>query len=331
MLVNKRNVLCFFLLVMVSCALTAGGSKEAQGALKSYNFKLGFNTTAESVRGEMAKEFKRILETESNGRLKVDIFPAEALGSEQEQIEGVLVGSQDFSFPGGGAMANVDSIFGAISLPFLTTGYDDAHSKMDGAIGDYWKKVAEGYGYKILGFGDLGFAQISNAKRPINKLEDMRGLKMRSPNEPVLIGSMQSLGASVVTLPFTELYLALQQGVADGQFNPLDAIYQTKFHEVQNYLALVNIFCYNINFITSQKLWAELDDEAKVIVQKGAKAAIQISRDYYINADAQYLEKLKPFFKEITSPDTAEFRKAVSPVYDNFAKNVPADFMELLK
>lgn len=331
MLVRKTIGISLVLLLMVSLVLFAAGSKDTQETLKSYTFKLGFNTTAESVRGEMAKEFKRILESESNGRLKVEIFPAEALGSEQEQIEGVLVGSQDFSFPGGGAMANVNRVFGAISLPFLTTGYDDAHSKMDGAIGDYWKKTAESHGYKLLGIGDLGFAQITNAKKPVNSVADMRGLKMRSPNEPVLIGSMQNLGASVVTLPFTELYLALQQGVADGQFNPLDAIYQTKFHEVQDYLAIVNIFCYNINFITSQKLWNELDAEAKTIVQKAADSAIQISRQYYINADAKYLDMLRPYFKEITQPDTSEFRKAVAPVYENFAKNVPSDFMELLK
>lgn len=328
---NKNFKLSLILLLIVSMSIFANGKNETQGALKSYTFKLGFNTTAESVRGKMAAEFKRILESDSNGRLKLEIFPAEALGTEQEQIEGVLVGSQDFSFPGGGAMANVDPIFGAITLPFLTTGYEDAHSKMDGAIGDYWKKTAQTHGYKILGFGDLGFAQITNAKQAIKSVSDMHGLKMRSPNEPVLIGSMQSLGASVVTLPFTELYLALQQGVADGQFNPLDAIYQTKFHEVQDYLAIVNIFCYNINFITSDKLWNELDEEAKNIVQSAADAAIQVSREYYMNADAEYLEKLKPYFKEITHPDTSEFRKAVKPVYDSFAKKVPADFMDLLK
>ncbi len=327
----KKTVMVVLVLSLVAvAAVFAGGAAEDEGGLKSYTFKLGFNTTAESVRGEMAQEFKRVIEAESNGRLKVEIFPAEALGSEQEQIEGVLVGSQDFSLPGGGAMANVDPIFGAITLPFLTTGYDDAHSKMDGAIGDYWKKAAEGHGYKILGFGDLGFAQITNSKRAINSVSDMSGLKMRSPNEPVLIGSMQNLGSSVVTLPFTELYLALQQGVADGQFNPLDAIYQTKFHEVQDYLALVNIFCYNINFITSQNLWNSLDGEAQAIIQKAADSAIQLSREYYVKADAEYLELLRPYLKEVTQPDTAEFRKAVSPVYEKFAQNVPADFMELL-
>lgn len=302
----------------------AAGNEE----LKSYTFKLGFHTVEDSVRGEMAKEFKRVLEEKSNGRLKVEIYPSEALGNEQEMIEAVKIGAVDFSMPGGGAMSNVDTIFGSVSLPFFMSGYDEFHEQADGALGDYWKKVAEDNGYKILSIGDLGFAQITNNKRPINTVSDMEGLKMRSPNEPVLINSFQSLGAAVTTLPFTEIYMALSQGVVDGQFNPLDAIYQTKFHEVQDYLAIVNIFCYNINFITSTQLWDKLDPEAQGIIQEAADAAKEISREYYKTADAEYLEKLTPYFKEITNPDTAEFRKAVQSVYDDFAKDVPADYAE---
>ncbi|SNS91010.1 tripartite ATP-independent transporter solute receptor, DctP family [Anaerovirgula multivorans] len=332
----KKALLVFLMITLVIGSLAGCGKqpttqdKQEGDELNSYTFKLGFNTTEDSVRGEMSKEFKRVLEEESNGRLKVEIFPTELLGSEQEQIEGILVGSQDFSLPGGGAMSNVDPVFGAASLPFLTTGYDDAHAKMDGEIGDYWKQTALKHGYKILGFGDLGFAQVTNSKRAINSIEDMRGLKMRSPNEPVLIGTMQNLGASVATIPFTEVYLSLQQGVVDGQFNPMDAIYQTKFHEVQDYMAQLNIFYYNINFLTSEKLWNQLDDEAKEIVQKAADAAIEVSREYYVNGDVEYLKKLQDSFKEVTEPDTTEFRKAVQPVYDEFAKKIPADFAELL-
>lgn len=296
--------------------------------LKSYTFKLGFHTVEDSVRGEMAAEFKRVLEEKSGGRLTVEIYPSETLGNEQEMIEAVKIGAIDFSLPGGGAMSNVDPVFGSISLPFFMSSYEKFHEQADGALGDYWKKVAEDNGYVLLSIGDLGFAQITNNKRPIYTVEDMQGLKMRSPNEPVLINSFQSLGAAVTTLPFTEIYMALSQGVVDGQFNPLDAIYQTKFHEVQDYLAMVNMFCYNINFITSTQLWDSLDPEAQAIVQEASDAAKEVSRTYYEEADAEYLEKLKPHFKEITTPDVDEFRKAVQPVYDEFAKTVPADYAE---
>ncbi len=296
--------------------------------LPSYTFKLGFHTVEDSVRGEMATEFKRILEEKSGGRLTVEIYPSETLGSEQEMIEAVKIGAIDFSLPGGGAMSNVDPIFGSVSLPFFMSSYEEFHEQADGELGEYWAKVAEENGYVLLSIGDLGFAQITNNKRSIYSVADMQGLKMRSPNEPVLINSFQSLGAAVTTLPFTEIYMALSQGVVDGQFNPLDAIYQTKFHEVQDYLTMVNIFCYNINFIASRQTWDKLDPEAQAIIQEAAEAAKEISRKYYEEADAEYMEKLKPHFKEITYPDVEEFRKAVQPVYDEYAKTVAPEYAE---
>lgn len=302
------------------------GTSDQNGS--TVTFKLGYNTTEDSVRGAISDEFKRVLNEDSGGRLDVEVYPSEALGSEQEQIEAVKIGAQDFSLPGGSAMSNVSSVYGAIALPFFTTGYDDLHEKVDGEFGEYWKKTAEENGYKLLSICDLGFAQVTNNKRPINSVEDMAGLKMRSPNEPVLIKSMEALGASVTTLPFTEIYLALQQGVVDGQFNPLDAIYQTKFYEVQDYLAITNIFCYNINFITSTKLWDSLSPEDQEIIQKAADAAKEVSREYYEKADQEYLEKMQDGFKEITEPDMTSFRQAVEPVYEEFAKQVPADFAE---
>lgn len=332
------TVLLAFMLVvalLVGCRSTAaqksaGKSDASTSNEKTYKFKLGYNTVVDSLRGEMAIEFKKIVEEKSGGRMTVDIYPAEALGSEQEQIESVKLGVQDFSLPGGGAMSNVDPLFGATTLPFLFKSYEDAHAKLDGALGDYFKQLALDNGYKILGYGDLGFAQITNSKRPINSIADMKGINLRSPNEPVLMNTMKNLGASVTPLPFTEVYIGLQQGVVDGQFNPVDAIYQTKFHEVQDYLAIANVFYYNVDFITNTELWNELSDSDKVIIQEAADAAIEISRNFYKEGDAKYMNLMQDSFKEITSPDTTEFRTAVQPVYDEFTKDAPDEFKGLL-
>lgn len=332
------TVLLAFMLVvalLVGCRSTAAQksadkSDASTSKEKTYKFKLGYNTVVDSLRGKMAIEFKKIVEEKSSGRMTVDIYPAEALGSEQEQIESVKLGVQDFSLPGGGAMSNVDPLFGATTLPFLFKSYEDAHAKLDGALGDYFKQLALDNGYKILGYGDLGFAQITNSKRPINSIADMKGINLRSPNEPVLMNTMKNLGASVTPLPFTEVYIGLQQGVVDGQFNPVDAIYQTKFHEVQDYLAIANVFYYNVDFITNTKLWNELSDSDKVIIQEAADAAIEISRNFYTEGDAKYMNLMQDSFKEITSPDTTEFRTAVQPVYDEFTKDAPDEFKTLL-
>ncbi len=288
---------------------------------KEQKFQLGYNTVEDSVRGEMARAFKEYLETRSGGKITVELFPAGTLGSEQEMTEMVKIGTLDFTLPGCSNMSNVDPSFSAVSLPFLVKNFEEAHKLQDGELGDALKELAQSYGYRILGWGDLGMAQITNNKKAINSVSDMAGLKMRSPNEEASIKTFESLGCSVSTLAFSELYLGMSQGVVDGQFNPIDAIYQQKFYEVQDYLALCNIFYYGINFVMSDSKFASLDEDTQRLILEAAAEAQAVSREYAGDADARYLDMIKDEggFKEITTPDTTEFAEAVKSVYDMFA------------
>lgn len=301
---------------------TAAATDAASGPeYKEQKFQLGYNTVEDSVRGEMAKTFKEYLETQSGGKITVELFPAGTLGSEQEMTEMVKIGTLDFTLPGCSNMSNVDPSFSAVSLPFLVKDFDAAHKLQDGELGDALKELAQSYGYKILGWGDLGMAQITNNKKAINSVADMAGLKMRSPNEEASIKTFESLGCSVSTLAFSELYLGMSQGVVDGQFNPIDAIYQQKFYEVQDYLAMCNIFYYGINFVMSDSKFASLDADTQNLILEAAAKAQEASRTYAKEADQKYLDMIKEEggFKEITTPDTSEFAEAVKPVYDMFA------------
>lgn len=321
----KKSVSLIIAMVLIVTMLAGCSSNKPadnNDSTKTYSLKLGYNTPDNSVRGEMSKEFKRVVEEKSNNRIKIELFPAEALGSEQEQLESVKLGAQDFSLPGSGAMSPMNPIFGMFSLPFAVENPAEMHMLQDGEFGQIIKDVALENGYVQLAFGDLGFAQITNNKKAINSVADMKGLKMRSPNEPVLINTLSGLGSAVTTMPFTEIYLALSQGVVDGQFNPIDAIYQSKFQEVQKYLAVVNIFGYNINFVASEITWDKLDDEAKAIIQEAALAAQEVSREYYKNIEKEFLAKASNDFIEVTNPDTKEFRDAVQSIYDEYAKTI---------
>ncbi len=296
--------------------------KAADGVeYKEQKFQLGYNTVEDSVRGEMAKAFKEHLETQSGGKITVELFPAGTLGSEQEMTEMVKIGTLDFTLPGCSNMSNVDPSFSAVSLPFLVKDFEEAHQLQDGELGEALKELAQSYGYKILAWGDLGMAQITNNKKAINSVSDMAGLKMRAPNEEASIKTFESLGCSVSTLAFSELYLGMSQGVVDGQFNPIDAIYQQKFYEVQDYLALCNIFYYGINFVMSDSKFASLDEDTQKLIVEAAVKAQEVSREYAKDADARYLDMIKEQggFKEITTPDTEEFVETVKPVYDTFA------------
>lgn len=323
----KRLLVFLFLVPFCLGAALVG---PAQGAAQTYKWKLGFNTVAGSIRDVAAKEFKKIVETKSNGQITVAIFPGEALGSEQEMIEAVKVGALDFQLCGGTALQNLVKEVTPPTLPFMVKNYDEAHALLDGPYGDYVRQKAAVHNLQILSYLDLGFAQMTNNKRPIRVPDDLKGIKMRSPNEPTSIATFKALGSAVSTMPFSEVYLALSQGVVDGQFNPLDAIYDTKFHEVQKYLAITNHFYYYIHFMMNKKLWDGLPANLKGVVQEGANAAKQVSRDWFKKKDAEMLEKLKPSFQEITYPNIAEFQAKLAPFYkDELSKMVPAEAIRL--
>lgn len=317
-------------LFLVPLCLAAAFAEGAQDAAKKYRWKVGFNTVAGSIRDVAAKEFKRVVESKSAGQIAIDIFPGEALGTEQEMIEAVKVGALDFQLCGGTALQNLVREVTPPTLPFMVKDYAEAHALLDGPLGAHIKQKAAVHNLQILSFLDLGFAQITNNKRPIRVPDDLKGIKMRSPNEPTSIATFKALGSAVSTMPFGEVYLALSQGVVDGQFNPLDAIYDTKFHEVQKFLAITNHFYYYIHFMMNKKLWDSLPAHLKPIVQEGAIAAREVSREWFTKKDAEMLAKLKPSFQEITYPDIAAFRTKLEPLYrDELSKMVPAEALKL--
>ncbi|WP_153393998.1 TRAP transporter substrate-binding protein [Ornithinicoccus halotolerans] len=319
---------------LMAVAACGGGSGDGAGSTdggggEEYSWRLGFNTNEGSVRHIAAERFKEVVEEESDGQITVEIFPAEALGSEQEMLNGIKTGSLDLQMAGGGSMQNIVPEYATLALPFMVETFDEAYAVLDGPIGDEWKALAEEQGYKVLSHHDLGFAQVTNNVRPITTPEDFQGVTMRSPEEPTSVATFEALGASVSTMPFTEVYPALQQGVVDGQFNPLDAIYETKFHEVQDYLTLMNVFYYHVNFIMNPELWDSLSPELQEAVQTAADEAQKASRETTQANEEEMLTTLEGEFEEITTdPDLDAFRQAVEPAFAEFEQLIPPETIQ---
>lgn len=327
-----KKTLVFILLIVfvvsfVGCSNGEAAKKEDAKA-KTYSWKVGYNTVEGSVRDEAAKEFKRIVEEKSQGNVKIQLFPNEVLGSENEMTESVKTGALDFAITGMGTLTPRVPALYTVGLPFMVNDFDEAHAVMDSAVGDSWKAMAEEHNYKLLSFCDLGFAQITNNVRPINTAKDLKAIKMRCPNDPVPIATFRALDASVSTTPFSEVYIGLSQGVIEGQFNPLDAIYQTKFHEVQKYLAITNHFFYYANLLMNKDLYDGLDPELQKIVMEAAQSAQEVSRKYSKDKQDSMLELLKNEFDEITNPDLDSFRSKLGPAMAEFEKIIPKEEIE---
>src|SRR5699024_1270779 len=138
--------------------------------------------------------------------------------------------------------------------------------------------------------------------KAIHTPDDMVGMSIRSPNEPVPIATFEQLGSQVTTMPFTEVYLGLQQGAITGQFNPLTAIKDSNFHEVQDYLAMTDIIFYHAPFIMNQELWDSLDEETQALVQKAADAGTAAAREFEAETEAEVLDEIEGDFEEVTYP-----------------------------
>ncbi|MGM8212795.1 TRAP transporter substrate-binding protein [Virgibacillus sp. W0430] len=320
------------LLILSACGDKASDEKSSSDSSgESYEWSVGFNTVEDSIRGVAAQKFKEILEEESEGRITIDLFPNEQLGTDNEMVESVQVGALDFQLSSSGVLAEIMPEFSATDLPFMFESADEAHAALDGSYGDLLKKASTEEGIKMLNTFSIGFSQITTNASPINGPEDMKGASIRSPNEPVPIATFEALGSQVTTMPFTEVYLGLQQGAIDGQFNPLTAIRDSNFHEVQDYLAMTDIIFYHAPFIMNQELWDSLDSETQELIQKAADEATEAARAFEAETEAAVLGEIEGDFKEVTNPDKAAFQQAVQPVYQQFEDKIGKDVLDDLQ
>src|SRR5690625_1482680 len=320
----------FILFVMSACSDNDDASGDGSSG-ESYEWSVGFNTVEDSIRGEAAIKFKEVLEEESDGRIEIELFPNEELGSDNEMVESIQVGALDFQLSSSGVLAEIMPEFSATDLPFMFEDADEAHAALDGDYGDLLKEKTEEEGINMLNTFSIGFSQITTNSGPINGPEDMDGMSIRSPNEPVPIATFETLGSQVTTLPFTEVYLGLQQGTIDAQFNPMTAIKDSNFQEVQDYLAMTDIIFYHAPFIMNQDLWDGLSEETQALVQKAADEATEAAREFEAETEAQVLDEIEGDFEEVTYPDKEEFQEVVQPVYEKFEDEIGKEIIDDLQ
>ena len=287
---------------------------------ESYTWKLGYNTVEDSVRGVAAKKFKEIVEEKTNGRIKIEIYPAETIGTAQEMVEAVKVGAQDFQMVGNGTFSPVVDEYNLFSVPFMFNSAEEGLAFSESEVAQRWADKAFERGYKILATYDLGFNQITNNVRPIRKPEDLEGVLLRTnPADRLNIQVFKQLGASISTMSYSEIYMGLQTGVVDGQFNPLDAIYETKFHEVQDYLTMINLQWYAFMLSMTEKTWSGLDNETQAILLDAAKQASEFAKDYTTEKTEEYLGLVEDEFEEITfitPEEKVAFVEKLQPIYE---------------
>ena len=247
-----------------------------QGASAKQIFRVGMGDAIESDQGAMAKQFKSLVESLSNGEIEVQLFPNGALGTETEMLQNSRRGTLDMAFVGVGNAVPFVKQLGTLTMPYLIESHFEAIKATTGGLGAHWNELAiEKGGFRILGWTYSNFRHITNSKRPVSKIADVKGLKIRIPQNKIIMATLKSWGANPVPMAWSETFTALQQGVVDGQENPYIVNYTTKFHEVQDYLTEVH-YQYSLQpLIVGERSWKKYDQKTRDLLTRAGIEAQQ--------------------------------------------------------
>jgi tripartite ATP-independent transporter DctP family solute receptor len=283
------------------------------------NLKLGHAINEKDVFHDAALKFKEVVEEKTNGDVTVTIYPNAKLGDERNLLESLRMGTVDMAVVTGGPVINFLPSFGVLDLPFLFGSAEHAYKVLDGPVGQGFFKEMEKIGWKGLAYGERGFRNLTNSKKPVVKPEDMKGLKIRVMQNPIYLDAFTTLGANAVPMAWTEALTALQQGTIDGQENPLNVIVAYNINESNKYLSMTR-HSYAPNIIMmSMRTWNKLSDEQKAVVQAAALDAAALNREIDNRSEAGWLQELKDKGMEVVDePDLAAFREAVKSVYEKY-------------
>lgn len=275
-----------------------------------------------------AEQFKKVVEQESGGKLTVQIFPNAQMGNERDTAQAVRVGSLEMGAIGVGLMNWVPEM-SITDAPFLWKSRQQCWNAINGAFGDDLRKRSLEKGFVLSGWTDLGFRSITNNKLPINSVKDMQGLKMRVPNSKAYIQMIQAMGATTVAVDLSELYLALRQGVADGQDTPAVVVKSNKFYEVQKYISKTDHVLTTAYTVTNPKFYDSLTAEEKTAFNSACKNANDFLRAYTVKDESEAFDFLKAQGMTVNlTPDVDSFRVATSSVIE---KNPDLFLPELVK
>ncbi|CZF81774.1 2,3-diketo-L-gulonate-binding periplasmic protein YiaO precursor [Grimontia celer] len=238
--------------------------------------KVGMGDPIESDQGAYATRFKELVEYYSNGDIKVKLYPGGALGSETEMVQNARLGSLDMALVGIGNVTPFSKKLGALTMPYLITNSSDAVKITTGELGDYWNSLAKDEaGMNILGWTYSNFRHLTNSKRPVKNMEDVKGLKIRVPQNSIMLKSWETFGANPIAMAWTETFTALQQKVVDGQDNPYIVNNTMKFYEVQPYLTEVH-HQYSLQpLLIGNRTMGKLNEEQQEILRRAGLEAQQ--------------------------------------------------------
>lgn len=302
----------FLMLALAVSLLTIPGVSQAKTVLK-----LGHLAPIDHHYQEASIMFRDLVAKKTNGEVEIKVFPANQLGSQRELVEGAQLGTVDMVLTSDVLLSSFEDSMGLLNMPYLFRDIDHVGKVLDGSIG---KRLSDNLAKKnlmVLAYWENGFRHITNSKRPINKPEDLQGLKVRTPSGYIFIESFKAFGASPTPMAFGELYSALQLGTVDGQENPVSHAVTQKFYEVQKYFSLTRHIHVSEPLLMSKIIFDGLKPEyQKALVEAAVEVAPWV-RNEVESLESEQLSFLKEKM-EVNTADREAFEAAAQAVYDKY-------------
>ena len=285
-----KKVLVIAMILAMVCVggLFANGQQEGS---EKVVIRLGHDNNVQTPGHAAFEEFKKIVEAESNGEIEVQIFPGGQLGSVQDMFEQTRRGDIEMSVGATTLFTQTIPEFAVWDSFYMFDDAAHAHRVLDGKAGMELMKPLDRMNLEGIGYMEIGFRNFSNSKRAIMSPEDVKGLKIRGYS-PMQIKAWESVGCTLTSLSWSEVFTSLQQNLIDGQECATASFYSAKFYEAQDYWSLTQHIYTNWLWYANKDFMAGLSAEHKAIVEKAAKAAIKLDRELVAAAEQEILDKL---------------------------------------
>ena len=314
------------------CAVNSGSNLGySQEGVKDLTLKIGVSTGEQDPRNIAAQRFAKEVEEKSGGAIKAVVYPSGQLGGDADMIDAVAMGSNklDIVISDASNFATYEPKMGISALPFLFEDFETAWEFMDSDIEAEAEELLLDDNMRVLAHYCNGFRCMTNSVHPIETPADMKGLLIRTPENPVIMATMTALGANAQPLPFSELYAALRQGTYDGQENPIPVIYNNNLYEVQKYLSITNHIYSGMCFTIAESTWEKLSQEQQDIVRTAALNSADADRKSNRAQTESLISELEKNDMIINEPELEPFMEATQSVITSNA-SVYGDLMTQL-
>lgn len=303
----------------------------AQDAIK---LKLGHVAPTDEPYHQAAEKFAELVNKNTGGAVQIQIFPNSLLGGQRELLEGLQLGSVDITLTTAAVLSSFLPRTQVLELPFMFRDAQHVYKVVDGPLakeiyaGDEQKKM------KVIDTWENGFRNITNNVRPIEKPEDLKGVKIRVMENKMYIEMFKALGANPTPMARGELFTGLQTKVIDGQENPLGQIYTSRFYEVQKYATLSGHTYSPEVVVFSLATWKKIPAKFQEEILKASAEARKFNRDLSAKMDKEYVGKLKEKGMTVTALSAQQivpFQEKMMPVWDMFADKIGKDLIQKIK